>query len=84
MSRKHCLESSFRVQDLEPRGRGVLFLLSKYKLPREADKTLKQVEDWEGTVTSFYKVIQRHFQIGHHLGVKSCQNVTHIAIFTDD
>lgn len=58
--------------------------MSKYNLPREADETPKQVEGWEGRVTPFYKVTQRRFQIGHHLGVKSCQNVTHIAIFTDD
>lgn len=35
--------------------------MSEDKPHREADKTLQQVEDWEGTVTSFYKVIQRHF-----------------------
>lgn len=35
----------------------------------EAGKTLK-VEGWEGTGSSFYKAIQRHFQIKHHLSVK--------------
>lgn len=47
-------------------------------------KTVEQVEVWEGAGSPFYKAIQRHFRIQHHLGVKSCQNVTHGETFTDD